>query len=56
MKKLKKLELKKVTLRNLDEPKLDAMAGGTGATCAATCGCTSILKTCGICASGRICP
>ena len=24
----KKLEIKKVTLRNLDEPTLDAMAGG----------------------------
>jgi hypothetical protein len=27
-KKTKKLEIKKVTLRNLDEPTLDAMAGG----------------------------
>ena len=28
MKTTKKLEIKKVTLRDIDEPKLDAMAGG----------------------------
>jgi natural product precursor len=28
MKKLKKLAIKKVTLQNLDEPKLEAIAGG----------------------------
>jgi hypothetical protein len=28
MKKTKKLEIKKVTLQNLDEPTLDAVAGG----------------------------
>ncbi len=38
MKKRTKLAIKKVTLRNLDEPTLDAMAGGgTKATCKATC-------------------
>jgi hypothetical protein len=37
VKKTKKLEIKKVTLRNLDEPTLDAMAGGTGTdTCPPT--------------------
>jgi hypothetical protein len=33
VKKTKKLGIKKVTLRNLDEPTLDVMAGGQSATC-----------------------
>jgi hypothetical protein len=41
LKKTTKLELKKVTLRNLDEPTLNAVAGGepipTLETCHATC-------------------
>ena len=44
MKKLKKLHLKKVTLRDLDEPTMQGMAGGqdgkhhtSAHTCPATC-------------------
>ncbi len=40
MKKLKKLHLKKVTLRDLDEPTMQVMAGGahtSAHTCPATC-------------------
>jgi natural product precursor len=39
VKKLKKLQLKKVTLRDLDEPTLQGMAGGATAahTCPGTC-------------------
>jgi hypothetical protein len=40
MKKPKKLEIKKVTLRNLDEPITEWMAGGaltTAPTCPQTC-------------------
>jgi natural product precursor len=33
MKKLKKLAIKKVTLRDLDAPQLDLIAGGATATC-----------------------
>ncbi len=32
-KKTKKLEIKKVTLQNLDEPTLSAMPGGVSGTC-----------------------
>ena len=48
MKKLKKLQLKKVTLRDLDEPAMQGMAGAghtSAPTCAATCAATCI-KTC----------
>jgi len=41
VKKIKKLEIKKVTLRNVDEPTLDAVAGGLLFTNYVTC-----LKTC----------
>ena len=47
MKKLKKLQLKKVTLRDLDEPTMQGMAGGgktSAHTCPASCG-----GTCGTC-------
>ena len=52
MKKLRKLHLKKVTLRDLDEPTMQGMAGGqdgkhpptSAHTCAATCP-----ATCGAC-------
>lgn len=36
MKKTKKLEIRKVTLRNVDEPALNAMAGGITGTCLQT--------------------
>jgi hypothetical protein len=36
MKKLKKLAIKKVTLRDLDEPSLDAVAGAITGTCIIT--------------------
>jgi hypothetical protein len=39
MKKLKKLEIKKVTLRNLDEPALAEVAGGATGTCAGQISC-----------------
>ncbi len=48
MKKLKKLQLKKVTLRDLDEPTMQGIAGGartSAPTCPATCANTCI-KTC----------
>jgi len=52
MKKTKKLGIKKVTLRDLDEPKLQAMAGGlTGAgptDCPQICNITKP-KTCLTC-------
>ena len=41
MKKTKKLAIKKVTLRNIDEPTLDGVAGGLLLTNYVTC-----LKTC----------
>jgi len=37
MKKTKKLEIKKVTLQNLDEPTLDGVAGGKSLLCTAFC-------------------
>jgi hypothetical protein len=54
VKRTKKLEIKKVTLRNLDEPTLGAMAGGGtggGITCYVTCLCSMVAcltkqKTC----------
>ncbi len=47
MKKLKKLQLKKVTLRDLDEPTMQGMAGGnnTSARTCATCNCTAACGT-----------
>ncbi|MFZ0773752.1 MAG: hypothetical protein WCA49_05190 [Candidatus Sulfotelmatobacter sp.] len=44
MKKLKKLEIKKVTLRDLDEPTMQEMAGGV-LTNAGTCP----VNTCKVC-------
>ena len=46
MKKSLKLKLKKITLRDLDEPALDAMAGGA----------TGALTACGTCAPAKTCP
>jgi len=45
VKKTKKLAIRKVTLRNVDEPALDALAGATGGvlTCDLTCP-----KTCSV--------
>jgi hypothetical protein len=52
-KRVTKLGIKKVTLRDLDDPALAAMAGGTtGDTCnePATCVCpTTKVGTCGLC-------
>ncbi len=48
MKKLKKLQLKKVTLRDLDEPTMQGMAGG-GQTLAQTCPATCALTCRGTC-------
>jgi hypothetical protein len=36
MKRQRKLELKKITLKNLDEPTLDAVAGALTGTCLIT--------------------
>jgi natural product precursor len=50
MKKLRKLEIKKVTLQNLDEPLLNRVAGGnTTPTCVKSCGgtCFSCNDSCG---------
>lgn len=52
MKKLTKLGIKKITLRNLDEPALAMVAGGITGTCYETCphtcipGCTPTSLTC----------
>jgi hypothetical protein len=46
----KKLEIKKVTLRDIDEPKLDAMAGG-----ASTTPCTLNCNPTRFCATGPCC-
>lgn len=48
MKKSAKLSIKKVTLRNLDEPTLNGLAGGatTPETVCATCICTKVGYTC----------
>ena len=47
VKRTTKLEIKKVTLRNLDEPTLNAMAGGLTGTCVETiCGATCKGHTC----------
>jgi natural product precursor len=50
VKKLKKLQIKKVTLRDLDEPTMLGMAGG-GQTVANTCPvtCHSTCATCPAC-------
>ncbi|MFZ0771840.1 MAG: class I lanthipeptide [Candidatus Sulfotelmatobacter sp.] len=56
MKKIKKLELKKVTLRNLDEPILDAVAGGiTGVTCFISVCNGTCFRTCETCGGGTSC-
>jgi len=50
MKKLKELGIKKVTLRNLDEPSLKSIVGGItpGPSCLFSCGgtCTSPIRNC----------
>jgi natural product precursor len=50
VKKLKKLHLKKVTLRDLDEPTMQGVAGGATSahTCPHTCANTCS-PTCGAC-------
>jgi hypothetical protein len=54
VKKLRKLAIKKVTLRDLDEPALDGVAGATGPN---TCPCTVKGLTCaGTCAGDNTCP
>ncbi|MFZ1006498.1 MAG: hypothetical protein WAN65_06665 [Candidatus Sulfotelmatobacter sp.] len=53
MKKTKKLAIRKVTLRNVDESKLDGVVGGnTGDTCAGTCYLTCP-KTCSVLPPGK---
>ena len=46
MKTPKKLAIKKVTLRDLDEPALNAMAGGLTKTCIDTVCGVSCKRTC----------
>jgi len=53
MKKSKKLALKKVTLRDLDEPTLHGMVGGATSTCAGDKTCP--VKTCVTCESCATC-
>jgi hypothetical protein len=53
----KKLQLKKVTLRNLDEPMLNEMAGGITGTCLETLciACATVTvgeKICATCPAG----
>ena len=57
MKKLKKLHVKKVTLRDLDIPTMRSLAGGahtlshTCTTCPPTCGACgsySVIRTCAL--------
>lgn len=68
MKKKKQLAIKKVTLRNLDESTLDAIAGGaTTSTCSGmnTCSpmstcpitqCSTCPNTCVLCPTRHFCP
>jgi natural product precursor len=49
MKKGTKITLKKVTLKDLDEPKLEALAGGYPIHTSLTCGKTCPVKTCDTC-------
>jgi natural product precursor len=57
VKKIKKLAIKKVTLQDLDEPKLNAVAGGYYTQPGATCGTCAAQTdcTCGIPCSARVC-
>jgi hypothetical protein len=47
VKKLSKLGIKKITLRNLDEPTLDKIGGGLSKTCA--------IDTCDTCVTCEVC-
>lgn len=49
MKKSEKLKLKKITLKNLDESTLDAVAGGNTLLTNYTCITNCIKDTCGKC-------
>ncbi len=61
MKKHKKLAIKKVTLRNLDDPTLGAMAGGEGSkrctdrTCATDCTEGVLTMSCCVCTKAHTC-
>ncbi|MFZ0320618.1 MAG: class I lanthipeptide [Candidatus Sulfotelmatobacter sp.] len=44
-KQLKKLTIQKVTLRNLDEPSLNSIAGGVTITVPTRCGQSTCAKT-----------
>jgi hypothetical protein len=58
MKKMTKLAIKKVTLRDLDQQSLDNIAGGiTGDTCfkSACDGGTCIVRTCATCGGQASC-
>ena len=46
MKKDKKLAIKKVTLRDLDDQGLENLAGATGATCVKACNYTVAQTNC----------
>ena len=49
MKPSKKLEIKKITLRDLDDKQLDKVAGGTGCECAGpTCACFTADTHCAV--------
>ena len=54
MKTTKKLEIKKVTLQDLDKPKLDAMAGGGTVLCTRADLSCGVKFTC-LCNTGRSC-
>jgi hypothetical protein len=59
MKKLKKLQIKKVTLRDLDEPTMQAMAGGQhkppGKPSPLDDATYRVVKTCGTCCRPDCC-
>jgi len=48
VKKIKKLAIKKITVRNLDEPKLDAVAAGSPRTVVPFCPPTIEGATCNL--------
>jgi hypothetical protein len=57
MKKTNKLAIKKVTLRDLDEPAINDVIGGlTGVTCfKSACGGTCPVRTCDTCGGQESC-
>jgi hypothetical protein len=56
VKTTKKLEIKKVTLRDLDEPTLNNVVGGiTGVTCFVSACKGTCVRTCATCEGGTSC-